>query len=241
MTLLGIDIGGTTIKAGMVTGLEVKEKVEVPTPKTQKEIVRALRTIISFAHADAVGIGCPGVIEGTRVTFCPNLPLSGFDFKELGNVVVHNDAACAAWAEAYARKTQNLVCLTLGTGVGSGMVLDGVLRPAEAGHMTIDYKGKKSNCCWNDGCLESLLKMNLEHAKKEEMDTFGKLLGIGVANLVNLLHPEIVVLVGGKSKAFSAFQKPMLAEIKKRALFPVKVEQSKLEDAGIVGAALLAD
>ena len=152
MSVLGIDIGGTTIKTGFVSGYRVKDKVEIPAPKSREDIVRALKNIIAFAHADRIGIGCPGIIDGTKVTYCPNLPLSGFDFKTLGNVVANNDAACAAWAEAQARKSKNLICLTLGTGVGSGIVIDGKLHPAEAGHMTIDYKGKKSKCCGNDGC-----------------------------------------------------------------------------------------
>jgi len=240
MSVLGIDIGGTTIKTGFVSGYRVKDKVEIPAPKSREDIVRALKNIIAFAHADRIGIGCPGIIDGTKVTYCPNLPLSGFDFKTLGNVVANNDAACAAWAEAQARKSKNLICLTLGTGVGSGIVIDGKLRPAEAGHMTIDYKGKKSKCCGNDGCLESLLSLDLENGtKKEKVDEFGEYLGIGISNLVNLLRPEIIVLAGGKSKAFSEFREAMFAEIKKRALFPVKIETAKVEDAGIVGAALL--
>ena len=175
--MLGVDVGGTKIAVGAVSGCEAREIVEHPTDKSGSEpllngIEAGVREVTSkTGEPVAVGVGVPSQIEfatGTVLTSV-NIPLAGVPLREvLGErlglpVYVDNDANCAALAEAELLEANNLVMLTLGTGVGGGVVIGGrIFRGthglgAELGHFSVIADGPPCpGNCPNRGCLEAL-------------------------------------------------------------------------------------
>jgi glucokinase len=178
---IGIDIGGTTIK-GLITDHTGRESgfSHIDTLKTPREIddsicelIRSLSTTGKGGAGDveAIGIGTPGSIDRDRGTILksPNIP--GFRNHPLARniekrtgvkVVLENDATVAligAWWKVIGDKYHNWIMITLGTGIGGGLVIHdeiytGISGSAmEIGHMTIDYKGRKCPC-GSQGCWE---------------------------------------------------------------------------------------
>ncbi|MFQ5645588.1 MAG: ROK family protein [bacterium] len=176
-TLIGVDIGGTFIKAGAVRNGRIIKNVSFPTPLSCAEaLFGEVNRIIGILGSecvpvDAVGIGIPGTISPAGVIgHSPNLPIDGFkalDFfrkSQACPVAVDNDANMAAVGERLygsARGCGNFVLLTLGTGVGSGIFIGGELFhgpggfAGEIGHMVISETGPTCKC-GNRGCLETL-------------------------------------------------------------------------------------
>ncbi|HEU0023207.1 MAG TPA: ROK family protein [Thermoleophilaceae bacterium] len=177
--VLGIDVGGTKVAVGAVDGVEITELEESPTESGDAAALldgieaTARRVIDRVGRPPAVGVGVPSQIEyatGT-VESSVNIPLAGVPLREeLGRrfgvpVFVDNDANCAALAEAHLvddGPARVLVMLTLGTGVGGGVVLDGETfrgahgLGAELGHFTLDPEGPPCpGNCPNRGCVEA--------------------------------------------------------------------------------------
>lgn len=177
---LGIDLGGTGIKLGLVTptGELVRSfRFSTPSKRNPKEVVALIARnaqdligTIGRAKIRGIGVGAAGdVAPGTGVIrISPNLgwrnvPLKAMLRRELKHpLVIENDANAAAWA-AYVvqarRKVRHLLCVTVGTGIGGGIVLDGKIyhgatgSAGEIGHMTLFPDGLSCNC-GNQGCLE---------------------------------------------------------------------------------------
>ena len=178
--LVGVDVGGTKILAGAVRGTEVVEALERPTDVSDAEaVLRVIETAVReisepYEPPAAVGLGVPSQIDyvAGRVLSSVNIPLAGVHLRHdlsarLGvPVYLDNDANCAALGEAELAEggpVGHLVMLTLGTGVGGGVVIDGrVFRGAtglgaELGHVVIETEGPKCpGSCPNRGCLEAL-------------------------------------------------------------------------------------
>jgi glucokinase len=177
MTLAcGIDVGGTKIAGGVVDEAgSVVEELQVTSPATDVHAIEAaiekLVTELATRHQiEAVGVGAAGYIDKSRsvVLFAPNLALRDLDLKAdlettLGlPVVVENDANAAAWGEfqfGAGHDVDDLLLVTVGTGVGGGVVLDGSLYRgafgvgAEIGHMRVVPDGIRCGC-GNRGCFE---------------------------------------------------------------------------------------
>ncbi|MGI8805886.1 MAG: ROK family protein [Thermoleophilaceae bacterium] len=178
--VLGIDVGGTKVAVAEIDGGRVRAALERPTdvssaPALLAGVEAAAKEIVEeTGRPAAIGVGVPSQIEFAtgRVVQSSNIPLEGVALREelegrLGApVLVDNDANCAALAEAHAAPEEpvarNLVMLTLGTGVGGGVVIDGrIFRGssglgAELGHMVIDPHGPECpGRCPNRGCLEA--------------------------------------------------------------------------------------
>lgn len=175
--VIGVDIGGTKVAAAVVDdhGTMI-EKMRVETPaKTSGTVNDAIAELVwklrERHQVDAVGMGAPGFVAEDRslVRFTPNLPWRaeplGVEMTERLNlpVVVENDANCAAWAEVRygaARGERNVVVLTIGTGLGGGIVLGGQLLrgeygiAAEVGHMNVVIEGGLRCGCGSRGCWE---------------------------------------------------------------------------------------
>jgi glucokinase len=171
---IGIDVGGTTTKAGAVTPEgEIVARADRPSDRTAATkgaiaIVEELLERVQDADVVAVGIGAAGFISGQRVTFSPNLV---FDDPNLGAaletrtglpIVVDNDANAAAWGErafGAARGFDHVAMVTVGTGIGSGFIVDGKLlrgstgAGAEVGHTVVDPSGPVCGCGLK-GCVE---------------------------------------------------------------------------------------
>jgi glucokinase len=179
---IGIDIGGTHVKSGVVDedGV-VLERLLRDTPSTSpREVEDTIADIVSELrtrhYVVAVGIGAAGFVDSTRSTvlFSPHLawrnePLRDAVRRRVGlSTLVDNDANAAAWAEwrfGAAQNESDLLCITLGTGIGGGLVLNGQVHrgrngiAGEFGHMQVVEDGHDCEC-GNKGCWEQYASAN---------------------------------------------------------------------------------
>ncbi|HUU43971.1 MAG TPA: ROK family protein [Planctomycetota bacterium] len=182
--VIGIDLGGTNVKAGVVDDagkVVAKHALALNRPKTRRDVLdgiyRATEETLKLAkmQADgvrALGIATPGtldiaagvVVKANNIPEWENVPLRDLLSERFGvPALLENDANAAAWGEYWVgagKDVSSMVMLTLGTGIGGGVILDGKLwhgfrdSAAEIGHMTIDYRGRQC-ACGNIGCLEA--------------------------------------------------------------------------------------
>jgi glucokinase len=174
--VLGVDVGGTKVAVAAVDGVTASHAAEHATVTSSTDalldgVEHVVREVMREAgEPEAIGVGVPSQIEfatGTVETSV-NIPLAGVPLREeLGRrfdlpVFVDNDANCAALAEAHLVGERDLVMLTLGTGVGGGVVIDGMTfrgahgLGAELGHITVNPDGPPCpGNCPNRGCLEA--------------------------------------------------------------------------------------
>jgi glucokinase len=280
---MGVDIGGTKILAGVVDESgRIRERLERPTPTSSEgalleglvETVNELRT----QEIEAVGFGVPARIDPrTGVALgAVNIPLHNLRFRDeleqrLGLPVgAVNDAGAAALAEfvhGAGRGAADLVLLTLGTGVGGGVVLGGRLYRgwAELGHMVIVEDGEPcQGACTGHGHVESYCSglaadrlarevlgpgataRALVEQRHPALARIGRHLGMAIASLVNIFHPEIVVIGGGFGVAAGdLLLGPARLVILEEALAPageeVRLAVAELgSSAGLIGAGLVA-
>ncbi len=165
----GVDIGGTMTKVGVLG--ENFESASFCTPHDKDRLILEIcKEILKLSHGktlEGVGVGCPGAVDPNgKVDFMPNLDFEDFDIGALlkrelqTNVAVTNDANAAALAECKRNDFSDAVMLTLGTGVGSGIIIGGKIyegangKAAELGHMIIEADGRRCGCGMK-GCLEA--------------------------------------------------------------------------------------
>ena len=182
---IGVDIGGKSIKIGVVENSEIIERDVIKTTefKNAEEIVNAIsescKKLMDKYDIHAVGVGTPGIIKKDKVT-ASNLPFENFKLakelqKKLGKpVYMNNDAACAALAEQItgaAKGAKNMLLITLGTGIGGGIVVDGKIYngtggSGEVGHMCIEVGGADCPCgkkgCWEQYASALALERQIE-------------------------------------------------------------------------------
>lgn len=311
---VGVDIGGTKILAAVVTPqgeILAREKRATMADEGPEAVISrligAIEAALSLAGTEparlaAIGIAVAGMAlpgEGV-VAFSPNLrgwrdvPLRDIVARQLGvSTFLINDASAAALGEhcyGAGRGVNNLVYVTVGTGIGGGVIIDGKLYcgacgvAGEVGHMTIDVDGPRCNC-GNFGCLEALASGTAvaREAKRHvaegaetclpqlvggelEMITAetvfqaaqkgdplaleiiaqaASYLGIGLANLVNLFNPELIIVGGGLAHMGNMLLSPALRVIRERA-FEVPAQAVRLVTAqlggssGVLGAVAFA-
>jgi len=256
---IGVDIGGTEIKAGIVSNGKVIKKITVKTQtnKGRKQVIQNITNAIKQLfnkNIKAIGIGAPGPLDYKRGILGKqlNLPLSNFNLKKFVQqkfkvpVAVDNDANVFTLGEALqgaGKKYDNVIGLTLGTGIGGGIVINKKLyhgrgNAGELGHITIKFDEKIKSKCGNNGCIEQyasargickrakvkspleLYNLAIKRNKKaiSAWKQTGILLGIGIINIINSFDPDIVIIGGNISKAWKFFYKAMNQEINKRAL-----------------------
>jgi glucokinase len=309
--VIGVDVGGTNLRAALIDihGKILSRKSRPSDAKkgieyVMENLISLLTEIVEYESVSGIGIGIPGIIDADKgiLTQAPNIsevknyPLRQKLIHELGsaiNVTIENDANCAAigeWWLGAGKGTNSLIILTLGTGLGGGIILDGKLwrgvcgMGGEIGHMTIDPDGPKCNC-GNRGCLESFasaeairrmveealmdknlktaLRGDVKQANKHDIpeivgraakegdrfalgiwESFGRALGIAIANLTNLLNVEMIIIGGGLSNSWDLFKDIVIKEATSRGLRApienVKIRKCKLgDDAGLLGAGYL--
>jgi glucokinase len=285
--VLGIDLGGTAIKLGrFLEDGTCLQSLSLPTPQPAlpiavfKALMQGIHSL-KMDHCIAIGIGTPGPSDKTgRIAKLAinlpewiNIPLADWVEKETHlPTTLSNDANCAGLGEAWlgaGRWFQNFILLTLGTGVGGAVFLNGELftglqgAGGELGLISINFDGPICNS-GNRGSLEQYVslqgirretgKEGLELAELAEKgdpealafwQNYGKLLGVGVANLVYILTPEAVILGGGLSASAKFFLPAMVTELNQRVLGPSReslaIASAELgNDAGMLGAAKLA-
>lgn len=277
--IIGIDVGGTFIKIGLVSPkgrILARKKIPTPDRADSRIIVDAIKEF----RAVGIGIGVPGFVDTAKGIVHKLVNIKGWDNVPLQRLMekvtgvptrIDNDVNCMVLGEVtfgIAKGKKNVFGITLGTGVGGGIIIDGrIYRGAsftagEVGHVTVIKDGPRCNC-GNRGCLEALVgnktiikrgKMSpqeLELAAKKGDKTairiwqeVGENVGLVLAGIVNVLNPELIVIGGGIANAGNLIMKSIRETVKKRAV-PVardivKIEFSKLgDDAGILGAAAL--
>ena len=260
MQVLGIDVGGTKVEIASVVDGRALEPRQIPTPLESSSALidgieaLAREVIEGDGPPEAIGVGVPSQIDfatGTVIASV-NIPLEGVPLRdELERrfdipVFVDNDANVAALAEAEEIGSRNLLMLTLGTGVGGGVVIDGRTfrgasgRGAELGHMVVDANGRKcpGKTCPNTGCLEAYCSGSaleiasgrkgrevVAAAREGDEEALGYLselgvwLGVGIASFVNMFEPENIVIGGGLGASSSdLFLDTAIAEGRRRAL-----------------------
>jgi glucokinase len=280
--VIGVDIGGTKVLAGIVDSEgQVHETVERPTVTTSQAALLAelAELVLSLPQegVEAVGFGIPTRIDHARgvALGSVNIPLRDVPFRDqmherLGLAVeIENDASCAAFAEfrfGAGRDTRDFVMLTLGTGVGGGVVSGGKLFRAytELGHMVIVADGLPcQGACSGRGHLEAYcsgraadnLARTLvgEHATSYDLvrddhpvlADIGHYLGVAIGSLVNIFGATRVVIGGGFGlAAFDQLMPAARLAVLTEALAPsgqeLEIEHAELPQAGLIGAGLVA-
>jgi glucokinase len=290
-THLGLDLGGTNIKVAIVsregddfdvisTDSVDTEAAEGPEGVTEN-LVRVGRAALPASGASTLGLGVPGHFDRDtgRILLFPNLPgeWSGFPLRDrieeaLGvDTWMINDARAFTLAEGLlgaGRGCHTVACVTLGTGVGGGLMIEGRLHrgafgvAGEIGHQTVMADGPLCGC-GNRGCVEALVRADVlastagrptasdvfEGAREGDdrcLDAVSQMadyLGIGLANVVTMFGPERIVVGGGIADAGDLVLGPVTAAVKRRVTL-VPTEKIDIVPAhfgrfaGAVGAAL---
>ena len=181
-TRLGIDIGGTNIKFAVVEGTKVELKESIPTAETLERIITDIADKVTEIqkkyNIKAVGVGTPGTIKNGIVNAI-NLPFKNIDLEKLLvekidlPITVDNDANCAALGEIIFGNTKdckNIVLVTLGTGVGSGIIINRAIysEGGEMGHIIINADNGEKCSCGQYGCWETYSSASalVKYAKK---------------------------------------------------------------------------
>ena len=279
--IIGIDLGGTNLKLALVDlNYGIRDKTILNTRGfINKEqlidgVVRCVKDFIGknrLSRRDllGIGLGLPGPIDSQKglVHFFPNIPgwkevkLKAILEKKLKlPVFIDNDANLMALAEfrlGAARNTINAVCITLGTGVGAGLIINSALfrgttfAAGEAGHIPINENGPKCNC-GGRACLETYIgnrrieaearrvfsrNISLEelsslarkgNRKAEKIwSSAGRRLGVALTGIVNLLNPDCIVIGGGVANAGRFIFDTVKQTILKRAM-PVQARHVKV-------------
>jgi glucokinase len=279
--VIGVDLGGTKILAARVSrDGAVERRRERPTPtRSQGELVAGLETAVEElldGGVEAIGFGVPSrVDQATGVARgSVNTPLHDFALREHMErrfglpVGIDNDANAAAfaeWAHGAGRGSDDMVMLTLGTGVGGGVVIGRRLYRgwAELGHVVVVYDGKPcQGTCTGRGHLESyctgvaageaaeemfgpgtdahrLVRIAREGdpAAIELLAGIGRLLGAGIGSFVNVFDPQIVVVGGGFGTAAGELLLGPAREIVKREALAPAGDEVRLVSAELGTAA----
>lgn len=307
--VIGVDLGGTKLLAGAVDAdLDVHHRAHRAAPAgDQRAVLDAVVAVVEEVRAavgevEAVGFGIPSLFDHRRgiAVSTVHLPIRDVPFRDLMAerlglpVFVDNDANVAMLAEhrsGAARGHDHALLLTLGTGVGGGIVADGrLLRGAlgsagELGHMVVDLDGPRCHGnCPGRGCLEALVSgtalgrdalaaaerhpesalggalaegraitgalcTELAHdgdpVATRVIQRVGGFLGVGIASLVNVFNPSVVVVGGGVIAAGDLLLEPAREVLAARALSPSR-ETAEIvparfgAESGMLGAATLA-
>ena len=310
--VVGVDLG-TLNTIAVVVDLEGKimERVEHPTnsERSKDKVIERLKAVIhevitasniNIQKIAGIGLAVPGLVDSKKgiMLITPNFgwrntPIGEILEKEFHTpIFIDNNNNVMALGEAefgIAQGVRNFVCINVGMGIGSGIVINGELyrgeteSTGEIGHTTVDYNGPKCSC-GNYGCLEvmaaapaiakravkavkegkktlisELVNSNLdeisaaivaEAANKGDklaqgiIEKTGEYLGTGIANIINLFNPQMVIIGGGVAQAGDLIFNPLKKTMEKRA-FPVPAKVAKIvasslgRDCTVIGAATL--
>lgn len=276
MSAIGIDVGGTKCHAVRVDEAgHVLDEARLETPPAA-ELVDVLCSLVERVSVGrdsgsdvTVGVGLPGLITPDGVVRAsPNLrgardtPVGPGVRERLGaSVHVENDATMAAfgeWRAGAARGARDAVMVTLGTGIGGGLVMGGVLQrgtngfAGEIGHMIVDRDGIECPCgrrgCWERYASGSSLARAAGVASGEEvvaaaragdasavvhLEEFAEWVALGLANLTNLCDPEVIVLGGGVMEARDVLFDTVRARFSEALYSPAFRAHPRLEVAAL--------
>jgi glucokinase len=274
MKILGIDIGGTNIRAGLIdnNALIRVESMKLRKNGTEKEILDDLNYIIKkfmSEKIEAIGIGVPSLVDAEKgiVYDAANIPAwkkvnlkEQIEVRNKIPVYINNDANCFVIGEKYfgeAKNFKNIVGLIIGTGLGSGLILNNHLYNGNnygagefgmipykdynyeyycSGQFFINEFDVKGEEVFRQAELEDEKALNI-------FDMFGNHLGEAVKTILFAVDPEIIVIGGSVRKSYKYFENSMRDSINnfsyKRSLESLKISVSKVEYSAILGAAAL--
>ena len=269
---VAVDIGGTNIRAGLVKNNKILRFNRKLTPKDKNNFLKMIVDMINEVkeeHIRGIGIACPGPLKNGFIINPPNIPLKNFDLKKFierkfkVEVEVDNDAKCVALAELHlgcGKGRKNFFVLTLGTGIGGGVVINReVYNTKDIGTELGDIylnENKTFEQLVGGKAIKRISKeklgreldisqlMKLKDRKAREIVEFvSKNLAKGIGSLINVFSPEIVVLAGGMREAGEKFLKLVRVKVKKYISLPkdYDIVWSKLQEPGLLGASLLVD
>ena len=271
-TVIGIDLGGTNIRAGLVKNGHIDKLVStlVPADGVVQEVLNELFFLTDKLMSEKVkgiGIGVPGLVDpGSGVVFdvinipsWQEVPLQQLMEKRYHlPVAINNDANCFALGEycfGKGRDHKSLVGLTIGTGLGAGIILNGELysgRNGAAGEFgMIPYQDKYieyyasgqffQNCYGMDGGTVYQLALQGEDKAIRKYQEFGMHLGNAIKTILYALDIECIILGGSVRHAYPYYSNAMSEQIKtlafSRTVKQLKIELSELENGAILGAA----
>jgi glucokinase len=312
--ILGVDLGGTNIVVGAMS-LDGSTQMGMRSEPTQAELgaervadrmadlaEQAIAEVIANTRSTredflGIGIGAPGPLDREKgiVVVAPNLGWRDFPLRQALSdrvrmpATLDNDANCSTVGEFWlgaGRGARNVLGLTIGTGIGGGLVMNGQLYhgssdvAGEIGHTTIDINGRYCRC-GNYGCLEAyasgpaIAQRAREALERDEVSALHRIvdgqparltaasvyeaakqgdelacelvretavfLGAGIANLLNVFNPDVVVIAGGVTQAGEILFEPLRSEVRRRAFKPAvracRIVPGELPGtAGVVGA-----
>jgi len=249
--VIGIDIGGTKITGVVYSNKKVVRDLTVVMPNNLRDFEKVLLKLVDFLSAgykiSAVGVGMAGLIDGKKGTvvyspnikFIKNLNLVKFlRLNGISRVKLDNDANCFTRGVLEAgegRKLNNFLVLTLGTGIGGGIVINKKIyrglndQGGELGHALINHE-------YFESAYQQL-------RNRKDFKGAGRVIGRGLASLTNIFAPQAIIIGGGYGHNEAKKYLPSAKSEMKKFLFnknsKTKVLISNLNNAGALGAALL--
>lgn len=251
--IIAVDLGGTNLRVALLQGNKILKYTKRKTPKNKDKLLNELVKGIGELITDdvkAIGVGSPGPLKNGIIQNPPNLPFKNFNLKKYlqdkfkRKVVVENDAKCVAMSEAkLGCRKRNFIILTLGTGIGGGIIINHELykgegNAGELGHIILD-NGKDFETLWKE--KNKKIKELFEKKQFKTLEKVCDYLGQGIASLINIFDPEVVIIMGGVRENGEKFLNMVRKKVKKYKMIPrnVEIKFSKLEHPGIIGAGLL--
>jgi glucokinase len=272
--IIGIDLGGTHVRAGVVSEgrLENIASVRIPSDGAVDEVLRVIFQLVDpliNGNIKAIGIGVPSVVDVEKgiVYDVQNIPSwKVVELKKLMEeryrlpVLINNDANCFALGEKYfgkGQKAHSLIGLTIGTGLGAGIIINDKLYPGlntGAGEFgCVDYLDKYyeyyasgqffENCYHTNGEVVFQKAQSGDPLSTMILEELGTHIGNAIKMILYTYCPELIILGGSISKSYSFFEKTMWQRIHtyiySNTLEHFHLEISELENGGVLGAAAL--
>ena len=280
MYRIGIDIGGTKVNIGIIdsnNNLIANKKIYISEIKSLtsdvKKVIDELAKGCGIEYSEIVscGIGVPGTVseDGKKLLKAPNISILTEDVSERFEkeldipVTLLQDSRAAAYAEfmcGAGRGLKTTVCITLGTGIGTGIVIDGKIyngalgSAGEMGHICVEENGRPCGC-GKKGCLEKYCAggglditaaellgegktatdlfeaaENGNNNAKKEIEKAVKILGSAVVSIINLLSPDAVLFSGGLSGRLDAYVNPCIEYVKEHCYSSGKLPGLKIAE-----------
>lgn len=276
MIKCGIDVGGTNIKIGFFDeSNNLIKDISIKTSKIKEEIVKdiinTVKANVNVKEVIGYTLALPAVLKDGVVIYSPNTNILGINFYDLlskefnnKNIIIDNDANMAALAESRLSGLKDLIVITLGTGVGGGIIIDGKIYnkngfAGEVGHIKVDYGHNPRKCgCGKYGCCEAYSSaknivldynnkfnknitakelLELPNALEYTYDAFDKLARM-LADLTTVLSIKNIRFTGGMSNMDQKYYELIKELYKKYSLIDdINISQAMLgSEAGIYAA-----
>jgi predicted NBD/HSP70 family sugar kinase len=263
--VIAFDIGGTHMRCALVRGRKIIDMEVHDTPKTRKDFFKRFDAMVgkfNSSKVKGIGVGIAGPVYNGVVLDTPNLVLKKFDLKSYikkkykKRAGVANDADCFALAELkVGAKLKNFILITVGTGIGGGIVIDGKVYNGKGygsefglmktGKLSFEEKWRLNKKAAKKEFGKNVLFNDLVKKKSRKSDLILRRsasdLGKGIASLISIFDPEAVFIGGGIRESGNYFLNMIRKETGKNISFgnKKKIMWTTLDNQGLIGASLL--